>query len=293
VNPSIHFCPNPDCSDYGWVGWYNRRANGHPGGGPRRQLQCRGGPGYVRETHGTPLPGQRVPPEMRGWAVGALAEGLGIRAVARVFEIDPGTVLAWLLEVAEHATAFSQHCLHDVRATQVQLDDLYAIVSAVTTEEVCEAEAVQRRSRPPHWVWAAMHPLTKLLLTLGLGERTLARAQRVVHQVVQVVAPGCTPLSLADGFEESTTALRTHYGQWVPPPRRQATDPAPKARWMPRPELRDAQVGKSYRRRRLVRVRHRVVFGTLAAVKQVGSSSLLVTMDVLQRGRTGMIGNDV
>jgi len=26
------------------------------------------------------------------WAVGALAEGLGIRAVARVFEVDPNTV---------------------------------------------------------------------------------------------------------------------------------------------------------------------------------------------------------
>ena len=29
------------------------------------------------------------------WAVGALAGGLGIRAVTRVFEIDPNTVLQW------------------------------------------------------------------------------------------------------------------------------------------------------------------------------------------------------
>jgi hypothetical protein len=28
------------------------------------------------------------------WAIAALAEGLGIRAVARVFEVDPNTVLA-------------------------------------------------------------------------------------------------------------------------------------------------------------------------------------------------------
>jgi len=42
------------------------------------------------------------------WAVGALAEGLGIRAVARVFEVDPNTVLQWLVEVADHATAFSE-----------------------------------------------------------------------------------------------------------------------------------------------------------------------------------------
>jgi hypothetical protein len=34
------------------------------------------------------------------WAIAALAEGLGIRAVARVFEVDPNTVLGWLVEAA-------------------------------------------------------------------------------------------------------------------------------------------------------------------------------------------------
>jgi len=38
---------------------------------------------------------------------------------------------------------------------------------------------------------------------------------------------------------------------------------------MPRPQLLYAQVVKTVRRRRLVRVRHRVVFGTLAAAQQV------------------------
>ena len=65
------------------------------------------------------------------WAIGALAEGLGIRAVARVFEVDPNTVLHWLVEVADHAAAFSQYFLHDVRVTQVQLDELFALRSAV------------------------------------------------------------------------------------------------------------------------------------------------------------------
>ena len=77
------------------------------------------------------------------------------------------------------------------------------------------------------------------------------------------------PLFLTDGFREYITALLTHDGQWVQPARRQATGPAPKPRWMPRPQLLYAQVVKTGRRRRLVRVRHRVVFGTLAAAQQV------------------------
>jgi len=269
VDTSQHFCPNANCDYRGWVDWGNLRANGHPSGGPWRQFYCTACEGYFLETHGTPLHGKRVAPDLLVWAVGALAEGLGIRAVARVFEVDPNTVLAWLVEVADHAAAFSQYFLHDVRVTQVQLDELFALLSAVKTGEVSAADAITRLSRSPHWVWAAIDPVTKLLLTIEVGDRTLAMAQRVVHQVVQVLAPGCVPLFLTDGFKEYTTALLTHYGQWMHPPRQRAQGPAPKPRWRPLPTLLYAQVVKTVRRRRLVRVRHRVVFGTLVAIEQV------------------------
>jgi IS1 family transposase len=269
VDTAQHFCPNANCDYRGWVDWGNLSANGHPSGGPWRQLYCSACERYFLETHGTPFHGKRVAPDLLVWAVGALAEGLGIRAVARVFAVDPNTVLAWLLEVADHLKAFSQYFLRDVRVTQVQLDELYALLSAVKAGEISEAEAIQRLSRSPHWVWVAIDPVTKLLLTIDVGDRTLAMAQCVVHQVVQVLAPGCVPLFLTDGFKEYTTALLTHYGQWMHPPRQRAQGPAPKPRWMPLPQLLYAQVIKTTRRRRLVHVRHCVVFGTLEAVQQV------------------------
>src|SRR5438876_7302671 len=110
---------------------------------------------------------------------------------------------------------------------------------------------------------------SKLLLALDVGDRTRAIAQRLVHHVAQVLAPDCAPLFLTDGFREYMTALLTHYGHWVYPQRRQGQGPAPKPRWMPLPGLLYAQVIKTVRRRRLVRVRHRVVFGTLEAVHDV------------------------
>jgi IS1 family transposase len=251
------------------VGWGNLQANGHPHRGLWRQLHCTACKGDFQETHGTLWHGKRVAPDLLVWAVGALAEGLGIRAVARVFEVDPNTVLQWLGEAADQLTAFSQYFLHDGHVTQVQLDELFALLSAVKAGEVSEAAAIERLSRSPHWVWTALDPVSKLLLTIDVGDRTLTMAQHVVHQVVQVVAPGCIPLFLTDGFKEYTTALLTHFGQWVQPRRRQAKGPAPKPRWMPLPGLLYAQVVKTVRRRRLVRVQHRVVFGTLEAVHQV------------------------
>jgi IS1 family transposase len=149
------------------------------------------------------------------------------------------------------------------------MDELFAWLSAVKDGEVSERQAIARLSRSPHWVWVAMDPVCKLILAVDVGERTLALAQRLVHQVTQVLAPHCTPLFLTDGFREYLTALVTHYGHWMHPGRRQGRGPMAKPRWMPQPQLLYAQVVKSYRRRRLVGVKHCVVFGPREAIERI------------------------
>jgi hypothetical protein len=94
-------------------------------------------------------------------------------------------------------------------------------------------------------------------------------AQAMLHQLAQLLAPGCVPLFLSDGDPPYLTAIVTHFGCWGHPPRRQATGPAPKPRWMPLPELLYAQMVKTMRWRRIVAVKPHVVFGTQAAVDQV------------------------
>jgi IS1 family transposase len=269
IDTQQHYCPDRDCTYFGWLGRGNLRANGHPGGKAWRQLQCVSCQGYFSETHGTIFHGKRVPMDLIVHVIACLAEGLGIRGTARVFEIDPNTVLSWLVEAADQLRTFSQYFLHDLHLRQVQLDELYAVLSALKDGTVSQDEASERLSRSPQWVWVAMDPESKLLLTIDIGERTVAMAQRVVHHVAQMLAPHCVPLFLTDGFREYLTALLTHYGQWVQMPRRQAQGPALQPRWLPLPQLLYAQVVKTVRRRRLVRVQHRVVFGTLEAIQQV------------------------
>ena len=77
------------------------------------------------------------------------------------------------------------------------------------------------------------------------------------------------PLFLSDGYPHYLTAIVTHFGQWVQPPQRQVRGPVPKPRWMPLTELLYAQVVKTLHRRRIVEMKHRVVFGAKAAVDQV------------------------
>ncbi len=113
VHTSSHFCPAPDCSYSGWLGRGNIRSNGYPAGQPWRQLQCVSCEGYFYETHGTLFQGKRSSVELIVRVIACLAEGLGIRGTARVFEIDPNTVLSWLVEAAEQLHTFSAYFLHE------------------------------------------------------------------------------------------------------------------------------------------------------------------------------------
>jgi hypothetical protein len=240
-----------------------------PAAGSWRQFHCTSCKGYFLETHGTIFYGKQASVELIVRVLACLAEGLGIRATARVFEVAPYTVLQWLAEAAEQLRAFSASFLCNLHLEQLQLDELYAVLRDFKAGEISDEEAIQRLERSPSWVWTAMDPKSKLLVVVDVGSRTLAMAHRVVHQVTQVLARDCIPLFLTDGLKDYGTALLTHFGHWMQPERRQDKGPRPKPRWMPLPALLYAQVVKSYRRRRLVGVNHRVVFGTRLAIEEV------------------------
>ena len=157
----MHFCPHRHCDYRGWLGCGNLRANGHPNGGPWRQFYCTSCKGYFWETHGTIFHGKQAAVELIVRVLACLAEGLGIRATARVFEVAPNTVLQWLVEAAEQLRAFSAYFLCDLHLEQVQLDEVYAVLRARKAGEINADEAIRRLERSPYWVWTAMDPLWK------------------------------------------------------------------------------------------------------------------------------------
>jgi hypothetical protein len=149
IDTARHFCPHTTCDYRGWVGRGNLRANGHPSSGPWRQLQCTSCEGYCLETHGTIVHGKRGSVELMVRVLACLAEGLGIRATARVFEVAPNTVLQWLVEAAEQLKAFSAYFLCDLHSNQVQLDELYTVLRDVHNGDLRAEEAIQRLERSP------------------------------------------------------------------------------------------------------------------------------------------------
>ena len=76
-----------------------------------------------------------------------LADGLGIRATARVFEVAPNTVLHWLVEAAEQRRAFSAYFLCARHVEQLQLDELYAVLRDLQAGTISDDEAIERLER--------------------------------------------------------------------------------------------------------------------------------------------------
>ena len=75
IDPARHFCPHAGGEYRGWLGLGKLRANGHPRGGPWRQVPCPACPGYFLETPGTLCHSKQAAVELIVRVVAGLAEG--------------------------------------------------------------------------------------------------------------------------------------------------------------------------------------------------------------------------
>jgi IS1 family transposase len=219
---------------------------------------------YFAESTGTIFYRSPLAPEVLSRIIKALAEGVNLQATARIFEVDPPTVKACLVRAAEHMQAVSHYFIHDLHLTQVQVDELWALVG-VGRAEVSPQTLSHRHAHA--WVWAAIDPVSKLLVATLVGDRSLASAQCLIHAVGVALAPGVVPLFLSDQLVHYATALLTHFGHWVTMPRQGPRGPHPKPRWEPLPELNYAQVVKHRVKGRVVAVTTRVVFGSAQVIR--------------------------
>src|SRR2546423_4570258 len=80
---------------------------------------------------GTLFHGKCASVELIVRVIACLAEGVGIRGTARVFEVDPNTVLQWLVEAGGQPPAFSQPFLHDMPVPQGPMVGLVSLLTPV------------------------------------------------------------------------------------------------------------------------------------------------------------------
>lgn len=128
-NLSVNFCINKSCKDYGRLNGGNISFRGKYGKDrSRKLLYCRTCGKRFAETHSTAFFGLRLPPEKISQIIHHAAEGVGVRATARLLSLDKDTVNRVVLVAGEHCGRVLSELLTSLHLTEVQLDELWAFV---------------------------------------------------------------------------------------------------------------------------------------------------------------------
>jgi transposase-like protein len=123
------FCPNEQCKDYGLRGQGNVAVRGKYGKDKTRDLlYCRTCGKRFAATQASALFGLHLPPQTIRQIIHHAAEGVGVRATARLLGMDKDTVNRVILRAGEHCERVLSSLLVSLNLTEAQLDELWTFV---------------------------------------------------------------------------------------------------------------------------------------------------------------------
>ena len=123
------FCPNEKCKDFGLRHHGNIAIRGKYGKDKSRDLlYCRTCGKRFGATQASALFGLHLPPETIRQIIHHAAEGVGVRATARLLELDKDTVNRVILRAGKHCANVLSELLASLELSEAQLDELWTFV---------------------------------------------------------------------------------------------------------------------------------------------------------------------
>ncbi|MDR1298014.1 MAG: hypothetical protein LBO05_11755 [Deltaproteobacteria bacterium] len=121
-------CPNRECPSYGLKGLGNIGYRGTYGKENKPLLYCRTCKKRFAATVGTAFYGSHLPVEVIKSIVHHAAEGVGVRATARLLDMDKDTVNDVILKVGTHCAVVLDGLLRSLDFPEVQMDELWSFI---------------------------------------------------------------------------------------------------------------------------------------------------------------------
>ncbi len=123
------FCPNIQCKEYGMRGQGNIAIRGKYGKDKNRDLlYCRTCGKRFASTRASAMFGLHLPAETIRQIIHHAAEGVGVRATARLLGLDKDTVNRVILRAGEHCARVLSSLLTSLQLDETQLDELWTFV---------------------------------------------------------------------------------------------------------------------------------------------------------------------
>jgi len=157
TNLDLSYCPNESCSEYRLRGQGNISIRCKYGkDGTRDLLYCRTCGTRFAATQASALFGLHLPDNVVRQIIHHAAEGVGVRATARLLDLDKDTVNRVILRAGEHCAKVLSELLRSLKLTEAQLDELWTFVKKrkVLTATTLSVNTVKpgsgRQSTPQH-----------------------------------------------------------------------------------------------------------------------------------------------
>lgn len=123
------YCPNEQCKEYGLRRQGNIAVRCKYGKDKGRDLlYCRTCGKRFAATQASALFGLHLPAEAIRQIIHHAAEGVGVRATARLLNLDKDTVNRVILRAGKHCARILSELLTSLKLTEVQLDELWTFV---------------------------------------------------------------------------------------------------------------------------------------------------------------------
>ena len=255
-------CRMPQCPLFGQVA---PRAHCTWHAWPRQapRWRCRACRGLVSVRTGTTYAGIRTESTTSLRGAVTLAEGMSIRATARLLDVDKDTVNHWLPVLGQHSQGIMNYFFRHLHLREGQLDELWTFVAKKAAHLTLLEKLATRYGDA--WIWIAFRPGCKLVPAWVVGKRTLRDARRLVLRL-QAATDGHMPCCTSDALPHYADAFVEVYGMCDTPPRQGTRGRVPKPRRYRPPDLCYAVVVKERAHGRVIYVTRRIVYGTTAQV---------------------------
>ncbi len=238
-------CPNASCCYFGVIEDALHALVGYGQDHGIQRLKCQACGKVFTSRVNTPLYYLKTAPKAVEMVLWFLAEGVDVSVLVSYTGHANATIVRWLERMGTHSRGWRNLLFRQLVVLLVQMDELYTRI---------------RQTARDCWVWLALDPISKAILSLHIGSRSKDGAFALVHDVKLRLAPDSIPAFTTDGLRSYFYALTAHFGAWHRPPRARINH------WKPSSALHYGQLVKRKVRGRGTLTRTRMVWGERAVL---------------------------
>jgi IS1 family transposase/transposase-like protein len=205
-------CPNPACDYYKRMnrGNISAIASYMTQSGRRRVFRCSRCERSFSETRDTVFFDLRTPEEKVMMALKMLLVRVELAAICFVLGVTEETLIEWLRRVALKAEEINAQLLREVRATQIQLDEMWNFIARKCSQgSDSRGESLAESDGGRQWIWLSYAPEYRLIVAALVGPRTFQSAWRLIQMTAAVL--GGVPAFFSDGLNSYLPALIAVY----------------------------------------------------------------------------------